>query len=51
MENAPNYDSQVDQAYINGIYQLSDRRSFYLILDRIIEMEKLLQLKQQIVNE
>ena len=51
MENAPNYDSQVDQAYIHGIYHVEDRLMILLDIDQIIEIEKLLQLKQLIVNE
>lgn len=51
MENAPNYESQVDQTYIRGIYHIEDRLMILLDIDQIIEIEKLLQLKQLNVNE
>lgn len=49
MEHAPNYDSQVDEAYIRGIYHVDDRLMILLDIDEIIEVEKLLQLNQHLV--
>lgn len=49
MENAPNYDSQIDQAYIRGIYHLDERLMIMLNIDEIIEIEKLLQLNKQLL--
>ena len=51
MENAPNHDSQVEQAYIHGIYHVEDRLMILLDIDEIIEIEKLLQLKQLLDKE
>ena len=50
MENAPNHESQVDEAYIRGIYHVDDRLMILLDINQIIEIENLLQLNQQIVN-
>ena len=51
MDSAPNYESQVDQAYIRGIYHVDDRFMILLDINQIIEIENLLQLNQQIVIE
>ena len=49
MENAPSYESQVDEAYIRGIYHLDERLMILLDIDKIIEIETLLQMNEQLV--
>lgn len=49
MENPPNYESQVDQAYVQGIYHVEDRLMILLDIDQIIEIENLIQLKHYIM--
>ncbi len=46
MENAPKYESLVEEAYIRGICHLQERLIILLDIDRVISIEKLLQLKQ-----
>lgn len=48
MENAPKYDSQVDEAFIQGIFNLNERLIILLDIDRVIGMEKLLQIKKMV---
>lgn len=50
MENAPHHESQVDQAFIRGIYQMGERLLITLDINQIIEIESLVQLNEQIVN-
>lgn len=50
MEHAPGYESQIDEAYIRGIYHVENRLMIFLDVNRIIEIEQLLQINQQLVN-
>ncbi|MEC1772363.1 chemotaxis protein CheA [Schinkia azotoformans] len=46
MEHAPRYESQIEEAYIQGICHLEERLIILLNIDRVIGIERLLQLKQ-----
>lgn len=50
IENAPNYESQVDQAYIRGIYHIDERLMILLNIDEIMGIDKLLQLNEQLIS-
>lgn len=50
LEQAPNHDTQIDKAYIRGIYHLDERIMIMLDIDQIIETEKLLQINTQITT-
>ena len=51
MEEAPNYESLVEQEYIQGMYHFDDRLMILLNINRIIEIDTLLQLNQKINSE
>lgn len=48
MGNAPSHESQIDQAFIRGIYHFDNRLMILLNIDEMIEMDKLLQLNEQL---
>lgn len=48
LENAPKYEGQIDETYIRGICHLPDRLIIILNVDKVLEIEKLRQLKDNI---